>query len=210
MYAIAHASSALAIRRRVPEAPLWPLLVAAQAVELVWIVLSLAGVEHASVHEGRLSLDFLPYSHSVTSGLVVAALAYAAATRVTRNRRVAVALAVAVFSHIVLDVLHHQPDILLFPARLGPRLGTGLLDLPVLDFAIELLYCLCCARLGGGGTALYVGIALFNLADLPMMLQLSTVMAPVLERARLLPLFILAQIVVTSAFVARFGQRKYA
>src|SRR4051794_12347714 len=119
MYAITHAAAALAIRRRVPEAPLWALLVGVQAVELVWVVLSLAGVEHASVHDGRLSLDFLPYSHSVLSGLALAGLVYVGTRAIAGERRIAIAMAVAVFSHIVLDILQHQPDILLVPAAYG-------------------------------------------------------------------------------------------
>jgi hypothetical protein len=206
MYAITHAATALAIRHRVPEAPLWPLLIGVQAVELVWIVLSLAGIEHPSFHDGRVSLDFLPYSHSVTSGLVVAALAYGVTTIVTRNRRIALALAVAVFSHIVLDILQHQRDILLFPAPVGPRLGTGLLDVPWLDFAIEVAYCLGCAWLIGGRRALYVGMVILNVANLPTMFQWASVIAPVAERPRLLPVLIAAQILVTWLFVARFGR----
>jgi hypothetical protein len=206
VYAIAHAAAALAIRRVVPAAPLWSLLVGVQAVELVWIVLSLAGFEHASFVGGRVSLDFLPYSHSVASGLALAGLAYAATTFITGNRRVALAVAAAVFSHIVLDVLQHERDILLLPAPNGPRLGTGLLDLPVLDLAIELVFCLGCAWLAGGGPPLYAGMVVLNLANLPTMFQLPAVIAPIAERPWLLPVLILAQVIVTWIFVAKFGQ----
>jgi hypothetical protein len=207
VYAIAHAATALAIRRVVPPAPLWALLIGVQAVELAWIVLSLCGIEHASVRDGRVSLDFLPYSHSVASGFALAGLAYAGTTFVARNRRVALAVAVAVFSHVVLDVLQHERDILLFPAASAPRLGTGLLDVPLLDLAIELVFCLGCAWLAGGGTALYAGMVVLNLANLPTMLQLPAVVSPIAERPWLLPLLILAQVIVTWLFVAKLGQR---
>ena len=207
MYAIAHAATTLAIRRRVPEAPLWAVLVGVQAVELVWIALSLAGIERASIHDGQIALDFLPYSHSVTSGLVVAALAYAATIGTGRPRRVAWALAIAVFSHIVLDVVHHQRDIRLVPAAWGPRLGTGLLQVPWLDLMIELAYCLACAWWARGGPALYAGMVILNLANLPTMLQLPAVVAPVAAHPALLPILILAQIVITWLFIARFGPR---
>jgi hypothetical protein len=210
VYAITHAATALVLQRRVPEAPLWALLVGVQAVELVWVALSLAGIEHATVHDGRIALDFLPYSHSVTSGAVLAGLVYLAAAAVTRRRPVALALAAAVFSHIVLDVLHHQPDILLFPAPVGPRLGTGLLTVPWLDLTLELAYCVTCAWLAQGGFALYTGMLVFNVANLPTMLQLPAVVAPVAARPALLPLLILAQIIVTWLFVAKFGAGKKA
>jgi hypothetical protein len=208
MYAIAHAATVLAIRRRVPEASLWAVLVGVQAVELIWIVLSLAGVERASIQGGRLALDFLPYSHSVTSGLVVAAAAYAATSATGRPRRVAWALAIAVFSHIVLDVVQHQADIRLFPAAVGPRLGTGLLDRPWLDLAIELVYCLGCAWLARGRPPLYVGMVILNLVNLPTMLQLPAVIEPVTAHPMLLPVLILGQIVITWLFVARFGRQR--
>jgi hypothetical protein len=210
MYAITHAAAALAIRRRVPEAPLWALLVGVQAVELVWVVLTLTGVEHVSVHEGRLALDFLPFSHSVLSGLALAAVAYGATVVVTRQRRIAAAVAVAVFSHIVLDILQHQPDILLAPVLAGPRLGTGLLDHPWLDLVIEIVVCVGCARLAGGGAPLYVGMVLLNIANLPTMFQLPAVIAPIRERPWLLPLAILAQIVITWLFVAKFARKRPA
>jgi len=210
MYAITHAAAALAIRRRVPEAPLWALLVAVQAVELVWVVLSLAGVEHASVHHGRLTLDVLPYSHSVVSGLGLAAVAYAGTAALTRERRIAWAVAVAVFSHVVLDILHHEPDILLAPAAVGPRLGTGLLDYPWLDFSIELACCLGCAWLAGGGAILYSGMVVLNAINLPTMLQLPALIGPISRHLWLLPLVILFQVVVTWVFVARAAAKGQA
>ncbi len=206
MYAITYAATALAIRRHVPEAPLWPLLVGVQAVELVWIALSLLGVEHASAHDGRISLDFLPYSHSVTSGLGASALAYIVTVIATSDRRVALVLAAPVFSHIVLDILHHERDIGLFPAAFGPRLGTGLLDIPWLDLAVEVSYCVGCAWLAGGSPALYTGMVVLNVTNLPTMLQLPAVVAPVAQRPLLLPILILAQVIITWIFVAKYGR----
>jgi hypothetical protein len=78
MYAISHAATALLLKKRWPDVPLWPLLIGAQAIELLWIVLTLFGVEHFSVHQGRISLDFLPYLHSVTSALLLAVVVAAA------------------------------------------------------------------------------------------------------------------------------------
>jgi hypothetical protein len=96
---------------------------------------------------------------------------------------------------------------MLLPAAIGPRLGTGLLDVPSLDFAIELACCLACAWLARGGAALYAGMVILNLANLPTMYQLPSVVAPIAARPWLLPLLILAQVVITWLFVARFGRR---
>ena len=107
-------------------------------------LLTLFGVEHFSAHQGRVSLDFLPYSHSVTSAILLAVVVAAALRTALPRRDLALAAGLAIFSHVVLDVAQHQPDILLLPASVGPRLGTGLLDRPLLNLAVELAYGVAC------------------------------------------------------------------
>ena len=79
------------------------------------------------------------------------------------------------------------------------------MELPWLDLAVELAYCLACAWWAGGGAALYAGMVILNVANLPTMLQLPAVVAPVAAHPTLLPVLILAQIVITWLFIARFG-----
>ena len=131
MYAISHAATALVLKRRYPEASLWPLLIAVQFVELIWVVLTYIGIEHVSVVNDTVHLDFLPYSHSVATGLLIGLAAWAAMSGSSTGRRIGLALAIGVFSHIVLDVIHHQPDIRLLPFPSGPRLGLGLVRWPL-------------------------------------------------------------------------------
>ncbi len=85
-----------------------------------------------------------PYSHSVTSAILLAVVVAAALRTALPRRDLALAAGLAIFSHVVLDVAQHQPDILLLPASVGPRLGTGLLDRPLLNLAVELAYGVAC------------------------------------------------------------------
>jgi hypothetical protein len=52
------------------------------------------------------------------------------------STRVAVLIGAVVFSHWVLDLIVHRPDLQLFPG--GPKLGLGLWDLPVPEQALEI------------------------------------------------------------------------
>jgi len=70
MYAIDHAATALLIKKRSPQVPLFLLLISVQLVELLWVLFKYIGVEYFSVSHGRMHLDFLPYSHSVFAGVV--------------------------------------------------------------------------------------------------------------------------------------------
>ena len=99
MYAPAHVSTALALKRRFPAAPLLGLMLAAQAIELLWMLLSSLGIERQAVDErGRLHLHSLPYSHSLLTGLGSAVLAYAVVGRGLKRPRLAGAVALAVGS----------------------------------------------------------------------------------------------------------------
>ena len=178
-----------------------------QAVELVWVGLTFAGVEHSSVRGGTIHLGFLPYSHSIGSGLFIALVAFAALFRVPPRARLGVAVALGVLSHLVLDVIQHEPDIALVPFGDGPRLGLGLMNSPWLNLAVEVAIGFACVRVFRGRPALYVGVLLFNLANLPTMLQPRAIVDLVVRWPIVLPTLILVQIVATWVFVA-WGARR--
>ena len=65
MYAPAHVATALAVKRKFPVAPFFWLMIATQAIEFLWVVLSYLGIEYQTVDsKGMLHPDFLPYSHN--------------------------------------------------------------------------------------------------------------------------------------------------
>src|SRR5437867_1667916 len=136
MYAITHAATALPLRRRYPEASLWPILIAVQLVELLWVAFTYTGIEHYVVSGDRIHLSFLPYSHSVATGLLLSAAAFFLLRR--RSAPLAAAVAIGITSHVVLDIIHHEPDIALLPVAAGPRLGLGLMNVPALDLLVEI------------------------------------------------------------------------
>src|SRR5262249_47187391 len=81
MFAADHAATSLLIKRRFPSVPLTPILVSVQAMELAWVALNYLGVERttteSTVHSvADIHLAYMPYSHSVATGVGAALLAW--------------------------------------------------------------------------------------------------------------------------------------
>lgn len=206
MYAITHAATALIIKRRFRSARMWPLLVSVQAIELLWVAFVYVGIEHVSYTPDAVHLDFLPYSHSLGSTATVAFLTWLFVRYRRHQPAVAVALVLGVISHVLLDVIHHEPDIALLPLRAGPRLGLGLATWPLADLLVELLYGTMCWVVFGGGKGLLVAIVGLNLMDIPLMFPRPGTGAMLAERPWLLPTIILFQIVLTWSAVWYFAR----
>ena len=107
MYA-AHFAAALAIKTAQPRTPMTPLMGAAFLPDLLWLGLSLDGLE---IVEPGMWFD--GWSHSIASIVVQATLVGALWWR--RDVPVAVALAGAVLSHLVLDLPMHPAPLEWFP-----------------------------------------------------------------------------------------------
>src|SRR5882757_8431305 len=144
MYAINHAATALLLKKKKPAVSIWPLLISIQLVELLWIVFNFIGIEHFTVSNGKIHLDYLPWSHSVFSGVVIALLSFVVIDRGFKNRGLAIAFAIGVLSHIVIDMIFHEKDIRLSPFSDTPAWGLGIIGFPVLNFVLELIYGLFC------------------------------------------------------------------
>jgi hypothetical protein len=196
MYAISHAATALVLKRRYPDAGLWPLLICVQLVELIWVVLTYLGIEHIRVVGDTVHLDFLPYSHSVLTGLILGLLVLGV-LRPERRRDIGIALALGVLSHILLDIIHHEPDIHLWPLASSPSIGFGLVKFPLADFLVETAYCIACWRYFRGSLGLLGGIVLFNLLDLPTMFPRAGTGATIAAHPGILTSLILIEIVLT-------------
>lgn len=153
-------------------------------------------------------LDFLPYSHSVASGALLAALAWGMG-RSAHRTYVGAAIGLGIFSHIVLDIIHHEPNITLLPLAWGPRLGLNLQGFPLADFLVELAYCVACWKIFGGSRQLLIGIVILNLLfNLPIMFPARGVIALIAAHPFILPTTILVQVVATWTLVWWFGQDK--
>lgn len=167
MNAINHAATALIINRRWPNVPIVPVLISVQLVEILWVVLNFLGIESTTMNAQVLSmsdvhLSYMPYSHSIASTLIVAAAVWLLVGQVLKRPGWAIAIAVGICSHTVLDLLVHQHDIALAPGFDSPKFGTGLYDIPVVALVIETIYGVGCWYAFGGSKMLLGIILAFN------------------------------------------------
>jgi membrane-bound metal-dependent hydrolase YbcI (DUF457 family) len=210
MYAINHAATALILKKKVPTAPIWTLLISVQLAEIFWVVFNYAGIEHFSVINGELHLDYLPYSHSVLSGIVLALLSFLIGSLVYESRKLASIIAIGVLSHIVIDMIFHEKDIRFSPFADTPAWGLGIINFPFLNFILEFTYGIFCWWYFKGNRALLTTIIIFNILDFPMMLASGKSLDLFTNYPFLLPTFILLQIMVTWYFVAKFSKEEVA
>lgn len=127
---VGHLALALGAKRAAPTVNLGWLMAGVTALDLVWPVFVLAGIEHVRIVPGAtaftpLVFDSYPWSHS----LVMAVVWGLALAGIARRRRVPssawTVLVALVVSHWVLDFVTHAPDMPLWPGS-SPRLGLGL------------------------------------------------------------------------------------
>jgi membrane-bound metal-dependent hydrolase YbcI (DUF457 family) len=118
------------------------LLLACQFADLLWPTLVVLGIEVVEIDPGNTlvtPLNFVsyPFSHSLVALAGWSAL-FALAYRAIRGRHpVAIAaIAALVFSHYVLDVVTHRPDMPITLTGSG-RLGLGLWNYPGTALAVE-------------------------------------------------------------------------
>jgi hypothetical protein len=181
-------------------------LISVQLVELLWIVFTYLGIEHFRVTPDTVHLDFIPYSHSVATGALLAALAWFMG-KSARRSNLGVAMALGILSHIVLDIIHHEPNIALLPMAGGARIGLNLQGYPVLDFIVELVFCIACWKIFGGSRGLLIGIVIFNLINIPLMFTVPGSLTPIVQHPAILPTIILIQVVATWLVVWWLGRR---
>jgi hypothetical protein len=77
---------------------------------------------------------------------------------------------------------------------------------PVLDFIVELAFCVGCWKIFQGSRGLLVGIVIFNLLNIPLMFPRAGSLTPIVEHPFILPTVILVQIVATWLVVWWFGR----
>ena len=214
MFAVGHAATALVIKRRYPTVSIAPILVAVQAMELAWVALNYLGIERTTTETtvrsvADIHLSYMPYSHSVGVALGVALLAWLTIELGFGRKALGRAVGIGIASHLVLDLLTHGHDIVLWPALDSPKLGLGLYDAaPFVAFLVEMAYGIACWRIYRGGVGLLAVIVLGNLANL----SLLSVAIPGPEvflagRPLLVVTLVFAQIVVTLILVGLLANR---
>lgn len=173
---IGHWAPALAVAARRDRPGLGTLFVAAQLVDWAFFLFVLLGVEHMRMTPGisavsPLDLYHMPYTHSLVGALAWSAGFAALVWALLRDRAAALVAAAVVFSHWLLDLLVHVPDLTI--AGSPPKLGLALWDHPMIEMPLELgltfgaLWLYVRARRPQTGrvlvlSALLLGLQLFN------------------------------------------------
>lgn len=139
---IGHYAVALAVKKAAPRTSLGTLLISVQLVDLLWPIMLLLGLEHVRLDPGITvvtPLDF--YDYPITHSLV-GAVGWSAAFgllyfAIRRYKREALVVALGVFSHWLLDLITHRPDL---PLGLGGSayFGFGLWNSFVGTVVVEL------------------------------------------------------------------------
>lgn len=149
---IGHYAVALAAKKAAPKVSLGTLFLAAQLLDLLWPLFVLLGWEHVRISPGITvvtPLDFYdyPFTHSLLGAVLWSGALGLAYYGIRRERRSAIIIAGAVFSHWILDFLTHRPDL---PLGFGGiYFGLGLWNSVVGTLLIEVgLYM--------GGISLYI------------------------------------------------------
>jgi membrane-bound metal-dependent hydrolase YbcI (DUF457 family) len=126
---IGHDAVAFAGKKIAPRTSLGTLIAAASALDLIWPILVIAGVERFEIRPGVTAFSpfdftYYPWSHSLVMSIVWSILFGAIYFAFTRYGRGALVVGVLVFSHWPLDFIVHRPDLPLWPR--GPKVGLGL------------------------------------------------------------------------------------
>jgi membrane-bound metal-dependent hydrolase YbcI (DUF457 family) len=172
MFAIDHAATALLVKRRFPSASMTSLLVSVQTLELAWVALNYLGIERTATEStvrsvADIHLAYMPYSHSVGTALIAALAAWLIIEKGFRRAVLGRAVGLGIISHLILDLLTHGHDIVLWPGLPSPKLGLGLYETaPFAAFVVELAYGIFCWRVYQGSRGLLALIVIGNLANL--------------------------------------------
>lgn len=139
-------------KRAAPRVSLAVLFAAVSFLDILWPLFIVLGIEHAKIVPGitaasPLDLYDYPWSHSLLMSLVWS-FAFAAPLFVSKRMRDGLVVAGCVFSHFVLDLVTHRPDMLLAPGT-TEKYGFGLWNALVPAVLVE-------AALFAAGIAVYV------------------------------------------------------
>ena len=141
---VGHYGVSFATKSLQPRVPLWVWFIAVQWMDVVWSFLVLLGVEKLRIVPGftqanALDLYYMPYTHGLP-GSIVLSLAFGAvvAFLIPGNRVTTFLLiAAASFSHWLLDLVVHVPDLPLYDD--SAKVGFGLWRHIALSFPLELI-----------------------------------------------------------------------
>ncbi|GAA3212797.1 permease [Nonomuraea helvata] len=139
---VGHFGLAAAVKATQSRVPLWSLMLATQFLDVIFVVLYLAGgiESFQAVAPGTYGEALIDarYTHSLLGALLLSAL-YGSLSAWRWGRRTGWVLGAVVFSHWLLDLLVHRADLPLLPGNAGglPLLGLGLWQVPWATAVVE-------------------------------------------------------------------------
>jgi len=141
---VGHYGVAFAVKSERNKIPLWILFVAVQLLDFLWAPYVLLGLEKVRMIPGitatnALDLYYMPYTHSLVGALVwsgLAALLYKVASGAKASRAAVFVVAFAVFSHWILDLIVHRPDLAIYDDTW--KVGFGLWNHRGPEFVLEI------------------------------------------------------------------------
>ena len=141
---VGHYGPAFALKGAERRIPLWVFFVAVQWMDVLWSGFVALGIERFRIVPGftatnALDLYYMPYTHSLVAAVLWSLGAYVAYRLIRRfgaSHRAALLVAIAVFSHWVLDFIVHRPDLPLYHDY--PKVGLGLWNYPAPAFLLEI------------------------------------------------------------------------
>ncbi len=140
-----HFGFAAGVKAGAPRVPLWALMLSTYLLDVVFIVMVGAGLEGFTPFDpthpsyGQVTIHAC-YDHSLVGALVIALCAGGVA-RIAWGARAGWIIGAVTFSHWILDLIVHRPDLPILPGNAGhlPLLGFGLWAHPAASASLELL-----------------------------------------------------------------------
>lgn len=139
---VGHYAASLALKKFEKRASLGVLFLAVQFVDILFFPFVLLGIERINIIENftdatHFELEYMPYTHSLVGSLFWAGVVYALFRWViVKQKSVALVIALAVFSHWILDLLVHTPDLPVWNDA-SLKLGFGLWNNAVATYLLE-------------------------------------------------------------------------
>jgi len=140
---IGHYGVSFAAKPVGPRVPLWVWFIAVQWLDVVWSVLVLLGIEKLRIVPGftqanALDLYYMPFTHGLPGSIALSLIFGGTVALFTPENHVRTALlvAAAAFSHWILDLVVHTPDLPLYDNT--AKVGFGLWQHVALSFPLEL------------------------------------------------------------------------
>ena len=139
---VGHYAACLAAKKFDKRVSLGVLFLAVQFLDILFFPFVLMGWERINIVERytastHFELEYMPYSHSLLAALAWSGAAYALFRWVVvKHKTVALFVGLAVFSHWILDLVVHVPDLPLW-SDTSLKLGFGLWNYPVVTFTLE-------------------------------------------------------------------------